>query len=767
MNESAVEKKEDYGRDKAGIVKRWLVELKLWEKREKGWHERADKVLKRYRDEQDDTIAKQKRVNLLWSNVETRKPLLYANTPKPTVDRRFKDKDPVAMAAGKILERAVEYSLDAYDFDGLARSCVEDFLLPGRATARVVYKPVYGDPVKDPETQQAKLDEAGQPIKEVAYESAECEYVFWKDFAAGPARRWGEVPWVGFRSYLSRDQLVERFGELGHKVKLDYTPDGIKDDDGQIESFKKAQVWEFWSKADNKVYFIAPSHKDEPLEVTDPPLKLRKFFPCAKPIQAVKTNDKMCPIPEFAQYQDQADEIDKLTNRIDILTDSLKVVGVYAGKSDALERIFTEGLDNKLVPVEDWAAVAGAGGIDGLISWVPIEQVVKVLKELYVAREQLKQNLYEVTGLSDIIRGASDPDETAAAQKIKGRFAGMRLEDKQKEVAEFLRDLIELKAEVIAEEFSPKTLQLMTGIRLPSLQEKQAALQAGQNLQQPSWDEVIQLLRNDPIRTFRIDIETDSTIQIDEQAEKEARTEFLEAATGFMERAAGIAQVNPGLMPLLTEMLMFGVRGFRAGRDLENAFEEAIQQVKQQAAEPAPDPEAEKQERELQMKERAAELDAKIKEREAMMDMQIKEREAQQSAQLEAFKAEQKSAIEQRSADMKAEIMQLQASQKAQSDMMSMAMKQRQSEQQFSIKEMTSLVAGLDKLLAAAKKDGEVLEGNVAKKLDQVAEIVSGLVGEVSAMKNRKDHDVEIDDNGMIVAVDGRKVNRRKYKSLQ
>lgn len=753
MTEAAVEKKEDHGSDKAGIVKRWLVELKLWEKREKGWHTRADKVLKRYRDESDDVQTKQKRVNLLWSNVETRKPLLYFKTPKPTVDRRFKQKDPVAMAAGKILERAVEYCLDAYDFDGLARDCVEDYLLPGRATARVVYKPVYGDPVQDPETQQAKLDDAGQPIKEVAFESAESEYVFWKDFAVGPARRWEEVPWVGFRSYLSRDQLTERFGDLGHKVNLDHTPDGVKDDDGPIESLKKAQVWEIWSKTDKKVYFIAPSYKDAPLEVTEPPLKLRRFFPCPKPIQAVKTNDKLCPIPEFAQYQDQADEIDKITNRIDALTDSLKVVGVYAGKSEALERIFTEGFDNKLVPVEDWAAVAGAGGIDGLISWVPIEQVVKVLKELYIAREQLKQNLYEVTGLADIIRGASDPNETAAAQKIKGKFAGMRLEDKQKAVAEFLRDLIEIKAEVIAEEFSPKTLQLMTGIQLPSLQDKQAAIQAGQEVKEPAWEEVIQLFRNDPIRTFRIDIETDSTVQIDDQAEKEARVEFLTSATGFMEKAALIAQQSPGMMPLLTEMLMFGVRGFRVGRDLENAFEDAIEQVKRQASQPQPDPEAEKQERELQMKEREAALDAKLKEREAALDMQLKEREAAQKAELERFKAETKADSDLRAANLKNEIMQSQASQKA-----------RQSEQQFSIKELSSLVQGLEGILTAAKNDNRVLEGNIGQKLDQASDLVLGLAQEVASMKQVKDHDVETDENGTILAVNGRKVNRRKVK---
>lgn len=584
-----MDKKKEEPADEAAY---WLKELKASGKRDEAWIERADKVLERYRDEQTDSQYRQKRMNLLWSNVETKGPLLYARTPKPVIDRRFKDKNPTAMVAGKILERAVTFCIDSYDFDGIARDLVQDYLLPGRAIARVSYKPIYGGELTDPQTKQVKLDEQGQPLKEVVYEEAKLEYLFWKDVRFGPGKRYDEVPWIAYRSFMSREELVKEFGAVGDEVTLTHCdPDQKRDE--QSESDKKGEVWEVWSKTNKQVYWVAIGFQ-KLLRKSPPPLNLRNFFPSPKPLQAVKTNDKLTPIPEFAQYQDQADEIDKLTARIDHLTDAVKVVGVYDATNEGLQRILSEGVDNTLIPISNFALLAEKGGLEGGISWLPIEQVVKALQTLTAQREQLKQNLYEVSGLSDIIRGASDPNETLGAQEIKRQFAGMRVDDKQKAVAEFLRDCLELKAEVIAEQFSPQTLQLMTGVQLPTTEQKAMQQQAGQPTSLPTWEDVIKLLRTDPIRTFSIDIETDSTIAVDERDEKESRMEFLQAVTGFMKQTAEIAPAAPQLLPLMGELLMFGVRGFRVGRDLEQSIEDAIQGAQQQPAQAQPDPEAQK-----------------------------------------------------------------------------------------------------------------------------------------------------------------------------
>lgn len=578
MNDK-VETKDEY-KDSA---KRWLDALRIAGNNQSKWEEKSKSIEKRYRDDRSDLEEGEKRFNILWSNIETLRPAVYASTPKPAVGRRYKDADPIGKDASMILERALKYAIDAYDFDDVMRSVVEDRLISGRGVARVLYDPIL--------TKAQGMD--GGQYEEVAYEEVLCEYIHWKDFRHGAARKWTQVPWVAFRTYPTKDELIERFGaKLGNRVPLSYLPEGCEDDD---EQFKKAKVWEIWSKTDAMIYWVAEDF-DEVLDESEPYLNLNGFFPCPKPLYGITTNSSLIPVPDYVEYQDQADELDVLTARINCLMKALKVNGAYAADAPELRRLLEEGEDNVLIPVENWALFAERGGLEGMITWLPIEQVVNTTISLYEAREKTKQELYEITGLADIIRGASNSAETATAQRIKGQFATLRLSDTQNQVANFAKGLLALKAEVISEHFSPQTLQLMTGI--------------------PINDQVLSLLRNDPLRMFRIDIETDSTIKIDEQADKEARVEFLNTSSSFLERAIPAYQAMPALGGLLGEMLMFGIRGFKAGAELEEAFEQAIQQMGQMPQQPQQNPEAEakaaKMKQDMEIAQVKAQNDMKI-----------------------------------------------------------------------------------------------------------------------------------------------------------
>lgn len=599
---------------KGDIVLRWLDAIKLAGKRQRRWEEKGDKVVNRYRDDRSD-LDTSKKFNILWSNIETLKPAVYSQVPKPAVSRRFKDADPLGRVAAMVLERALEYSVDSYDFNSVMKAVVEDYLLPGRGTSRVVYEPSYGEPEPELDDLGApRMDDEGRPATytPVAYEEAKCKYHFWKDFRHGPGRVWDEVPWVAYRNYMDRQELRERFPEHADKIPLNYTPEDCGDQES-AEQFKKAVVWEVWNKSGRETLWIAEDYT-EVLDQGQPPLNLHGFFPGPKPLYSLVTNGNLIPVPDYCQYQDQAEELDRLSGRIDVLLDALRVAGFYAGEEkDNISRIFTDAGDNTLIAVDSWAMWAEKGGVKGMIDWYPVDQVMQVIVALYEAREKTKQELYEITGLSDILRGASNPTETATAQRIKGQFATLRVSDRQKLVQEYARDLIRMKAEIICEHFSLQTLQIMTGMQLPTRQEKQMAQQQIQMAQQmgqqvppemqkqlqklmqtPDWESVIELLQNDPLRSFKIDIETDSTIQADEQADKEARIEFLTAMTQFIQQIAQVGPAAPQLMPLFGQMMMFAVRGFRAGRDLEDAFEQAMSGMEQQAQQPAPpDPRAE------------------------------------------------------------------------------------------------------------------------------------------------------------------------------
>lgn len=466
----------------AGIYEYWMGQDRIAEKEEEKWRKRARGIVRRYRDERAVNSTATHRFNILWSNVQTLIPTLYGRTPKPDVQRRFKDQDDAGRLASTLLERCLAYSMDMFDFDAVMKAGVQDRLLPGRGTCRVLYIPHFGDEIESDKATDSNAEfesaeaaasdvdspaDAGPPEREVTYEEAVLRYVFWEDYREGPARTWEEVPWIRYRAYMNRKQLVTRFGKKGKKVELNFSPKGSPESDKNDpppDIYRKAEIWEIWDKTNEQVIWIAPRTPDLVLDTVDDPLGLPGFYPSPDPLLATTTTDKRIPVPDFMEYQDQAYELDLLTGRIDRLTRALKVSGVYPGaQKQALQQLIDDGTENKLIPVEDWAAWSDKGGLQGMIQWMPIKEIAETLIRLYDARDRAKSLLYEVTGIGDILRGETNPIETATAQQLKANFSTRRIVPQQRDVARFARDAIRLLAGVIAEHFSAQTISAITG----------------------------------------------------------------------------------------------------------------------------------------------------------------------------------------------------------------------------------------------------------------------------------------------------------------
>lgn len=608
----------------------WLDEIKLSKKEQEKWIERADKIVKRYKDERNNHNDSNKKLNLFWSGIQTLQPALYARVPKVQIERRFKDQDIQGRDAATILERGTSFIISNQDFDSVMRQVRDDYLLCGRGVAWVRYAPVI---------------ETVNGVEQFVSEDVKIDYLFWKDFIHSPARFWQEVRWVGRISYLTRDKLIKRFGEeVGNKVSLDFTPESIKEICSDVSKandvFKRAKVYEIWDKTTKKVFWLCEGYKNEFLDVKDDPLGLKNFFPCAKPLFATLTNDSLIPIPDYSEAQDIAKEIDELTFRIDLITKAIKVRGGYDETMQGLGDILGGSDETKLLPIKNWTQFAQAGGFKGAIDFLPIDSMVSVLRVLIEAREMAKQNYFEVTGLSDIVRGQGNPNETATAQQIKGQFATLRLEDRQKEVQRFARDLIQIVAEIIAEHYKPQTLALISGVNLLNPQTQQKFLQT------------VQLLKNDLIRNFRIDIETDSTIAVDEAQDKQARIEFLTSFGQFLQNVLQLGQALPAMMPMLQELLMFSVRSFKAGRNLESSIEQGflqLQQMQQAQANqpPAPSPEEIK----MQAEQAKVQQDAQIR----VQEMQIDWQKFQQQMQMDLAKMQKEAEKNQATLTLEAE----------------------------------------------------------------------------------------------------------------
>ncbi|WP_191057800.1 hypothetical protein [Geminicoccus harenae] len=586
----------------------WMQKIERADRAMEPWRERAKKVTKRFKDERPSQGSTARRYALLWSNVMTLGPAVYSRPPAPVVAGRWKDGDPVTRLAAECLERCLTYLVEDTKFDERLVTVRTDYLLAARGVAWVRY-------VAEVETEETPAPKEGEepaaPVERLKHETIELDHVAFDDFGHGPGRTWQEVEFAWRRVYLSRDSLVKRFGEeIGKAVKLDQKAEGAHEEDPP----EKAVVYEVWNKAKREVLWFAKSYDKGPLDRRDDMYGLKDFWPFPLPLYGTIANDKLEPVPDYVFYQDQAEEIDELTMRIGKLTDALRMVGVYAAdeKTD-LSRMLKPGQENVMIPVDGWVAFKEKGGVKGLIEWLPVDMVVQVLEGCYQSRRQLIEDVYQITGISDIVRGASDPRETATAQQLKGQWGALRIRDRQSDIQRFCRDIVRIMGELAAEKFGQDTLAAMSGMQLPTkaeleaqqqqmmLQAQQAALMAQQQgaepppppeppAPQPTWEDVIERLRDDPARRFSMEIETDSTIAADEDAEKARRTEFLTAVGGMLQQGLPVVQMAPEAMPMIGEMLLFTARGFRAGRQLEEAIEKFVQSVQERMAQPPAPP---------------------------------------------------------------------------------------------------------------------------------------------------------------------------------
>lgn len=642
-------------------VDKWLHVISQYDNEFKKWEARATKIVKRYRDDNRNANTNETaKFNILWSNVQTLIPAVYAKLPKAVAQRRFGDNDPVGRVAGSLIERALDFEIEHYpDFRATMKHAVEDRFLGGRGVAWVRYEPhvrqldmpedglqvtedVENESAEGQTAEGAENTDNGiageEPQEEIEYECAPTDYVHWKDFGHSVARTWEEVTCVWRWVYMTKEALTERFGaKMAKSIPLDSGAETLASYGQSNKERTRAKICELWDKESGKVYWLSkncPNLIDE----RDDPLELDQFFPCAKPLYSTTTSDSLIPVPDFVIYQDQANELDILSDRIDGLVKALRIRGVYDASQPALQRLLTEGDNNSLIPVDKWMAFSEKGGLKGSIDILPIDMLASALLNCYRAREDIKGQIYEITGISDIIRGQTSASETATAQQIKGQYAGLRLRSMQEEVALFASELIRLKAQVICTKFQPQTILLYAAAGQMSQEDQQMIPQA------------IQLMQDNPLRNFRIEVDADSLVQIDEQQTKKDRVEFLTAFGGFMRESLPVGQQSPELVPMLVELIKFGIGGFKQAKPIEGVLDVALEQMKQKQAGPQeqkPDPEMMKMQAQQQSDQMRVQTDTQAAQAKMQAEMQMTQAKTQAEMQIEQMKMQYAGQLEQ------------------------------------------------------------------------------------------------------------------------
>lgn len=545
-------------------------------------------------------------LDLFWASYEILKPAVYAHPPKPVVSTQFKDRDPVKSKTAELLERVSVSNFDRSNIDDVMCEVRDDLIFTNRGVIWLTYESEKGE-------QRVCI-----------------EHLDRMDFLHEPARKWSEVGWVARRAWMTRKELRKRFSKASGDVYKDVKLSKKREDEerGNDDRSLKGSVWEVWHRADNKVYWVSEG-VDRLLDEGEPHLKLKDFFPCPRPAYGTLARRSLIPVPDYERYSVHFNKINTLTARIYLLLEKVKLKGIVAGSGDIRDAV------SELINSEDDETVifvpSISSDVTNMVAWMPLAEVATAITGLIDARAKLIDDFYQLSGISDIMRGASEADETLGAQHLKGQYGSVRVRQKIDELQRIAADTVRISAEIIAEHFSKDTLLEMSQMKVSTKAqiEKQikgiedAAEKELKNLQkqtekfvqenqvhpeqQPQIEEqfkktqqgilqkyapmlqeanseipiedIFDLLRNDKSRCFAFEIASDSTILTDEIQEKASRNEFLTTFSGASQALQGLAQMGPAGASLAGGMLNFVLGPYRIGRELDGLIDNFIDEA--------------------------------------------------------------------------------------------------------------------------------------------------------------------------------------------
>lgn len=573
-------KSSDGGEDK--LRQKWLNRLQREEVAHKTFRDEAREAERTYEIEKSKvgateagtpSLVNQQIFPAFWSTVNVTHAALFSRLPRPDVRKRNVDvQAPIDRQIAMAIERALTFTMDTTEFDRDSHQAVDDFLVSALGTGKVEMKIETGEaPVINPETGMPVPGEDGLPMMQEVVLSRQLifRHVYWSRFRWEPCPAWHQVSWVAYDHYLTREEFEEQF-----KIELPERPTGAVTTEtepghSKLGADKYEQFYcvsEVWDRTKREVVFVS---RDYPtvLRRTPDPLGLADFYPSPRPMFANLKRKEVVPKPDYTYIRSQLDLIDAYTRRIAALTREVKDVGFYDAGFQELAQL-VNATDGTRVPVKGLIERLGASEARMNMDAVVVLQDNRPKMEVIAAIQQqlldAKALLYETIGISDILRGQTNPNETATAQGIKNQWANVRLAPKLDQIAKFFRDVFRIMSEIMCERYEPYILQQMTGIEItPEMQ---------------------QVMRDDFLRAYAIDVETDSTIAQDDVLEREQRAETAKVVGDMLQTLLPALMAGQIPAELAKQLMLFTIRSTKYGREFEdaiNALPDNAQQLQQ------------------------------------------------------------------------------------------------------------------------------------------------------------------------------------------
>jgi hypothetical protein len=595
--EDAADAKDDY--------RKILTKIQDREKAfESGWWKDAEVAIKLYDGGSTSQDDQDKAYNILYSNTEVLLPSLYSATPKPDVRTRYIEQNlgPIPKAVERfltIISDPANPGIESLD-DAMSETVLSS-LVAGAGFCRLRYYPDRAMPV--------------------AIESGHYKGLIW-----AKGRKWPKLPWIAFRHELSKEEVFAQFKIPEEEQSKFSQSDKDYDSDTKAAVGSKPYgtvVYEYLDKASRKTCFLCEDWEDLILREDEDVLKLEGFYPTPGLMLMTKQPGEVEPVTLFQYYRNQAQELNRITVRLNKIISAIRVRGAYNGLlGDDMQKLLADSeMENALIPASEAAMLASqGGGFERHIWMLPIEKLILVGTQLFQAREAIKTVIYELTGLSDIIRGSSVASETATAQDLKNKWGTIRLRKMQAIVSNYVRDLYRLSVDAATTVIPAEGWKEITQMPLPLAAEQAAARQQLQYMQMqqaqmgpqqasqppppqllaaaqgPNWEEVIAKISSDANRAFLINVQTSSTIDLDTAADKSDVTEFMSALGQILPGLGEFVSLGPSGLTAAKAILVGICSRYKFGLEMIPA----LNGIEAPAQEQGPDPEQQKQLQEAQ-----------------------------------------------------------------------------------------------------------------------------------------------------------------------
>jgi hypothetical protein len=622
----------------------------------------------------------------LWnSTFQIRKPLVCSRVPIP-VGQDTGGTDPIGRSAAICLERLGKSIIRTFPFEEVLFASRDDALVTNVGQARAYYEyeeeeeaeKIYLQTQQDPQSGQAVYtlpdgemvpddvavlqDDVGPYIEtgrevSVKNEKVCLKPVLYRDFYVDAcAYRWGDVYELAFAQDYSVSQFKAVFGKDAYMQVAAW-----EKGDGADKKPRSIRVFEYWNKLKEEIGwftedgddFIAKKVMTSEGEVTQKTLsdlyELEGFFPCPKPMVFNSPTDSFWPICEWYQLNDLLEEIHTIASRIFVLSRSIRIRLLFDNNVPGLQSIINEVGEADAIGVANLSStVQEKGGIAACVAYLPIEEMVNGLKNMYEALEQRLSKFEQLTGTGDILQGETEANtgKTLGERQMEGKFATSRLMPMQEDMQRFARDCIEMLCEMALKNFSDDSLKQYI---MPETMDQD---------EQQNYEAAMALLKNDRKRRFRIELETDSTIAINEEYEKQMRMQLVDALTKSIEATAQVLQSTPQLAKPLIMLQQHLAEGFRQGKqfvdEINQCFDQILEAQQQAQENPQPPPpdaamiQAQATQMNAETQRFIAETDAQREDRKAQRDdwqAQMDTQLAQMKQEIDSFKVQNDASI--------------------------------------------------------------------------------------------------------------------------